>query len=60
MPVREVLVEAGQRVQQEFAATPAVHIEVMNTVARLLLDIDEFELAGNSGAIPCVLRTRKI
>jgi serine/threonine protein kinase/tetratricopeptide (TPR) repeat protein len=46
MPVRDVLVEAGQRVQQEFSDTPAVHIEVMNTVARLLLDIDEFEHAG--------------
>jgi serine/threonine protein kinase len=46
MPVREVLVEASQRVQQEFADEPAVHIEVMNTVARLLLDIDEFERAG--------------
>ncbi len=46
MPVQELLVAAGDRVLQEFSDTPAVHIEVMNTVARLLLDIDEFERAG--------------
>ncbi|HMN46275.1 MAG TPA: serine/threonine-protein kinase [Povalibacter sp.] len=46
MPVQELLVAAGDRVLQEFSDTPAVHIEVMNTVARLLLDIDEFDRAG--------------
>lgn len=46
MPVQELLVAAGDRVLLEFSDAPAVHIEVMNTVARLLLDIDEFDRAG--------------
>ena len=47
MPVRDVLVEASDRVLREFGDTPAVKIEVMNTVARLLMDIDEFDRAAN-------------
>lgn len=47
MPVHELLVAAGDGVFREFADTPALRMEVMNTVARLLLDIDEFDRAGN-------------
>lgn len=46
MPVHELLVAAGDRVLGEFTDTPAVRMEIMNTVARLLLDINEFERAG--------------
>ena len=46
MKVSELLIAASDRVLGEFADTPAVHMEVMNTVARLLLDINEFERAG--------------
>lgn len=45
-PVHELLVTAGDRVLHEFTETPAVRMEVMNTVARLLLDIDEFDRAS--------------
>jgi tetratricopeptide (TPR) repeat protein/tRNA A-37 threonylcarbamoyl transferase component Bud32 len=46
MPVHELLVAAGDKVLHEFKDTPAVRMEVMNTVARLLLDINEFERAS--------------
>jgi tetratricopeptide (TPR) repeat protein len=44
--VQELLVAASDRVLHEFKDTPSVRMEVMNTVARLLLDINEFERAG--------------
>ncbi len=46
MSVQELLVTAGDRVLREFSDTPVVHVEVMNTVARLLLDINEFDRAS--------------
>lgn len=46
MPVHELLVAAGDKVLHEFKDTPAVRMEVMNTVARLLIDINEFDRAG--------------
>jgi hypothetical protein len=47
MPVHELLVAASDKVLHEFTDAPSVRMEVMNTVARLLLDINEFERAGN-------------
>jgi serine/threonine-protein kinase len=46
MPVRELLVAAGDSVLNQFQDTPAVRMEVINTVARLLLDINEFDRAN--------------
>ncbi len=46
MPVHELLVAAGDKVLHEFTDTPAVRMEVMNTVARLLIDINEFDQAS--------------
>ncbi len=46
MPVHELLVAAGDKVLHEFKDTPAVRMEVMNTVAKLLIDINEFERAS--------------
>nr|WP_298717310.1 serine/threonine-protein kinase [uncultured Steroidobacter sp.] len=46
MPVYELLVAAGDKVLHEFTDTPAVRMEVMNTVATLLIDINEFDRAG--------------
>lgn len=46
MPVHELLVAASDRVLHEFTDAPAVRMEVMNTVARLLIDINEFDRAG--------------
>lgn len=46
MPVHELLVAASDRVLHEFKDTPAVRMEVMNTVARLLIDINEFDRAS--------------
>lgn len=45
MPVSEVLIEAAARVQTQFPDSPSVKLEVMNTVGRMLLDIEEFERA---------------
>jgi serine/threonine protein kinase/tetratricopeptide (TPR) repeat protein len=46
MPVHELLVAAGDKVMHEFTDAPAVRMEVMNTVARLLIDINEFDRAS--------------
>ena len=46
MSVHELLVDASDKVLHQFVDAPSVRIEVMNTVARLLLDINEFERAG--------------
>ncbi len=46
MPVHELLVAASDKVLHEFTDAPAVRMEVMNTVARLLLDINEFDRAS--------------
>jgi serine/threonine protein kinase/tetratricopeptide (TPR) repeat protein len=45
MPVYQLLVSASDKVLHEFMDTPTVRMEVMNTVARLLIDINEFERA---------------
>jgi serine/threonine-protein kinase len=46
MTVRELLLEASDRVQSSFSETPGVKLELLNTVAKLLRDIDEYERAG--------------
>jgi serine/threonine protein kinase/tetratricopeptide (TPR) repeat protein len=46
MPVYELLVAASDKVLHEFKDAPAVRMEVMNTIARLLIDINEFERAS--------------
>jgi serine/threonine protein kinase len=46
MPVHELLVAAGDKVLHDLTDTPAVRMEVMNTVAQLLIDINEFDRAG--------------
>ncbi len=43
MTVRELLLDAGNRVEHAFDTTPAVKLELLNTVARLLREIDEYE-----------------
>ncbi len=43
MTVRELLVDASDRVQGEFDDTPSVKLELLNTIAALLRDIDEYE-----------------
>lgn len=58
MPVRELLLEASDRVQGSFAETPSVKLELLNTVAGLLRDIDEYERAATlSGAAVEVARS---
>lgn len=46
MSVHELLVDASDKVLHQFTDAPSVRMEVMNTVARLLIDINEFERAG--------------
>ncbi|HEY0683110.1 MAG TPA: protein kinase [Steroidobacter sp.] len=46
MSVHELLVDASDKVLHQFSDAPSVRMEVMNTVARLLIDINEFERAG--------------
>ena len=46
MPVHELLVAASDKVLHELEDTPAVRMEVMNTIARLLIDINEFDRAS--------------
>ena len=43
MTVRELLLDAGNRVEGALDTTPAVKLELLNTVARLLREIDEYE-----------------
>jgi serine/threonine-protein kinase len=43
MTVRELLLDAGNRVEHAFEDTPPVKLELLNTVARLLREIDEYE-----------------
>ena len=43
MTVRELLLDASNRVEHAFDQTPAVKLELLNTVSRLLRDIDEYE-----------------
>jgi serine/threonine-protein kinase len=43
MTVRELLLDAGNRVEGAFDDTPAVKLELLNTVSRLLREIDEYE-----------------
>jgi serine/threonine-protein kinase len=43
MTVRELLLDAGDRVEHAFDDTPALKLELLNTVARLLREIDEYE-----------------
>jgi serine/threonine-protein kinase len=45
MTVRELLLDASERVQTEFDDAPGVKLELLNTVAGLLRDIDEYERA---------------
>lgn len=49
MSVRELLLEASARLQGGFAQAPSVKLELLNTVARLLRDIDEYERAAALG-----------
>ncbi len=49
MSVRELLLEASERVHAGFAQTPSVKLELLNTVARLLRDIDEYGRAAALG-----------
>lgn len=46
MSVHELLVDASDKVLHQFSDAPSVRMEVMNTVARLLIDINEFDRAG--------------
>ncbi|WP_198683387.1 serine/threonine-protein kinase [Peristeroidobacter agariperforans] len=46
MRVHELLVAASDKVLHDLTDTPAVRMEVMNTVAGLLIDINEFDRAG--------------
>lgn len=46
MPVHELLVAASDKVRNDLTDTPAVRMELMNTIARLLIDINEFDRAG--------------
>ena len=43
MTVRELLIEASDRVRAAFDETPTVKLEVLNTVARLLREVDEYD-----------------
>lgn len=45
MPVSQMLIEAADRVETQFPDSPSVKLEVMNTVGRMLLDIEEFDRA---------------
>jgi tetratricopeptide (TPR) repeat protein len=46
MPVHELLVAASDKILHDLTDTPAVRMEVMNTVAHLLIDINEFDRAS--------------
>ena len=46
MTVRELLLDASERVQSAFGDTPTVKLDLLNTVASLLRDIDEYERAA--------------
>jgi serine/threonine protein kinase len=46
MTVPELLLDASERVQVAFGDTPTVKLELLNTVASLLRDIDEYERAA--------------
>ncbi|HKE94959.1 MAG TPA: protein kinase, partial [Povalibacter sp.] len=46
MTVRELLLDASERVQGSFNDTPTVKLDLLNTVASLLRDIDEYERAA--------------
>ncbi len=46
MTVREVLLEASERLDDSLGESPAVQLELGNTIARLLRDIDEYERAA--------------
>ena len=46
MSVRDLLLDASERVQGEFGDTPTVKLDLLNTVASLLRDIDEYERAA--------------
>ena len=46
MTVRELLLDASERVQSAFEDTPTVKLDLLNTVAGLLRDIDEYERAA--------------
>jgi tetratricopeptide (TPR) repeat protein len=46
MRVYELLVAASDKVLHELDDTPFVRMEIMNTVARLLIDINEFDRAA--------------
>src|SRR6185295_1763926 len=46
MTVRELLLDASERVQTSFEDTPVVKLDLLNTVASLLRDIDEYEQAA--------------
>jgi eukaryotic-like serine/threonine-protein kinase len=46
MTVRELLMTASERIEREFTDTPTVRLELLNTMARLLRDIDEYERAA--------------
>ncbi len=43
MTVRELLIEASDRVRGALQETPTVKLEVLNTVARLLREVDEYD-----------------
>ena len=45
--VREVLVEASERVPSTFKDSPELRVELSITVAKLLNDVEEFERAAN-------------
>ncbi len=49
MSVRELLLDASDRILGGFAGAPSVKLELLNTVARLLLDIDEHDRAAKLG-----------
>lgn len=46
MRVHELLVAASDKILHELTDTPAIRMEVMNTVAQLLIDINEFDRAS--------------
>ncbi|MEZ5532541.1 MAG: protein kinase [Steroidobacteraceae bacterium] len=49
MTVRDLLLDASRRVQGGFDDAPTVKLELLNTVARLLRDIDEYDRAAALG-----------
>jgi serine/threonine-protein kinase len=61
MTVRELLLEASERLEGWFTETPTVRLELLNTVASLLRDIDEYERAATlSAAAVEVARTARL